>query len=345
LNGGELPLYLSFVVLITIFCLSLLSWRYVELPFRKQIDFKNAAQVKLALVSVSLLLLVGALGHLKNGFERDQSQSLEVNSSKKITNENFFVLGDSHAEHLVAGIQSITTGKVTALVSAGCIPFRNVDRYDSRLPKGECAKKSNMWLDEVLKIDPKATVILTSMGPVYLEGTAFKGMDTARVTGLGVELINDKSEKNRYRVFEIGMENTLSELSKLRNSLIVYAIDVPELGIKNGCQIRSKSIAIYGSILTDFTETTKPDHCNIPRSQYEERSTKYRNLVRSVVNEFPNIKLFDPIDTFCDRSKCDGYKIKYGYLYQDADHLSGSGSRLYAENLFKFIEKEVAKRK
>ncbi|MCF7968363.1 MAG: hypothetical protein K9K68_04280 [Methylococcaceae bacterium] len=257
----------------------------------------------------------------------------------KITDKNFIVLGDSHGGHLISGLTSITTGNAQNFTSGGCIPFRNVDRYDSRFVPGECAKKINSWLDQIIDDDPSAIIVLSSMGPVYIDGTPFKGKDWARVTGLGVELITDKTLTDRSKVFEIGLRQTLTELSKLKNSKLVFALDVPELGIDHGCSRSEKEYKLGDFVLRDLIPSADTTNCFVSRSDYDLRVSTYKNLVSLVLTEFPNVIFFDPTDSFCDASICKGFDSSFGFLYRDVDHLSDSGSRFYAESLANFLSR------
>jgi hypothetical protein len=256
---------------------------------------------------------------------------------KDVLNQNFIVLGDSHAEHLIKGLDSLTTGKVENLTSGGCIPFRNVDRYDSRFAPNGCVEIMNNNLDRVLKLDPQAFILLSSLGPVYLDGTAFKEQDLGRVTGLEVVLITNKSLKDRYQIFEIGMRNTLEELSSLSNSKVIFALDVPELGINQGCNVGTKQFVIGQVKVRDLISKLSPSRCFVSRKDYDARVFKYKKLVKNVMSDFPNVIFFDPTSLFCTRSICKGYDPDFGYLYRDFDHLSDSGSQYYAESLARLL--------
>ncbi len=324
---------LMFVLVLLAFLLAYLTWRFVEVPFRRRDFFEQKLIFRLALAGCVSFLLLGAFGHLKDGFP-----TYEPLRDSKLTDQDFIVIGDSHGGHLVSGISSVTTGEVSSRTGMGCIPFRNVDRYDSRFTPGECARQINGFLDDVISENPDAIVVLSSMGPVYLDGVPFNGKDFARVDGLGVELITDKSIKDRYKVYEIGLRQTLTELSALSNPRVVFAIDVPELGIDFGCSNVPKKRSIGNFDLGDVLDSQAfYKKCFVPRQEYDERVKAYKELVRSVVVEFPEVVLFDPSDFFCDREKCKGYDEVFGFLYRDFDHLSESGSRYFAESLIKFL--------
>jgi peptidoglycan/LPS O-acetylase OafA/YrhL len=309
--------------------LAIFTWRFVEQPFRNKALTSKRFVLLFSVIGASAFTILGFIGHKTDGFVKGDYKEIEA----KLTSD-IFVLGDSHAAHLVRGLTEITTGDVHNRTMVGCIPFRDVDRYDSRFQPGDCVKAVNSLLDEVIALDPDAIVILSTMGPVYIDGTTFKGKDEARVTGLGVELISDKRIKDRYKVFETGMRNTLAELSNLENPRIIFTIDVPELGIDHGCGQEGKVIELFGAEIGDLTGPMyepKKASCYVNRDEYDERAKHYKALVLEVAREFPTVRVFNPTNSFCDQQRCTGYIEGVGYLYWDFDHLSDIGSQYYAE--------------
>jgi peptidoglycan/LPS O-acetylase OafA/YrhL len=328
------PLAFFGLILLTIL-LSVLSWKYIENYFRSSLSFRGRQLFILSTILSAFLIFVGMVGIVNKGFPMVKSKT-DI-AIKDVLNQNFIVIGDSHAEHLIKGLDSLTTGKVENLTSGGCIPFRNVDRYDSRFAAGGCVEIMNNNLDRVLKLDPQAFILLSSLGPVYLDGTAFKEQDLGRITGLEVVLITNKSLKDRYQIFEIGMRNTLEELSSLSNSKVIFALDVPELGINQGCNVGTKQFVIGQVKVRDLISKLSPSSCFVSRKDYDARVFKYKKLVKNVMSDFPNVIFFDPTSLFCTRSICKGYDPDFGYLYKDFDHLSDSGSQYYAESLARLL--------
>jgi hypothetical protein len=275
---------------------------------------------------------------------------------------------------LLHGLRNVTSGVVKNFTGSGCIPLRNVDRYDFRSFRGDCANKMNTYLDEVIEKDPNALLLLASMGPVYLDGTTFKGKDVARVTGLGVELVTKKefngysgfkkilkmkpSEiidyfistglrtsgehtgiKDRWKVYEIGLRTTFLELSQLHNSTTVFVMDVPELGIDFGCNFDSKILRTPYFEIKDFRSTFPTSQCKVSRQDYNDRTVRYKKIVYSVASEFPDILVFDPTEYFCSSENCIGYREDIGYVYKDNDHLGSSGSNFWAYNFVNWLNK------
>ncbi len=323
------------------FSMAYLSWKFIEKPFRSRSLVPAKRFLKTSSGVAVGLIVLGLLGHTNDGFPAPEEAKLLPPQTEAILSANFFVLGDSHASQLISGLETITGGYVQNYTHPGCIPFRNVDRFDYRGTPGDCARKINSHLDAIAGEDPEGYVLLSSMGPVYLEGTAFRGKHTERVTGLGVELITDTTIKDRWRVYEIGMRLTLEELSRLQNSTIIMTIDVPELGIDDGCQNRpSKELHLGFFVLPDLVGG-EPADCYVPRYEFDTRTTRYHDLVKAVAAEFPEVLLFDPTQYFCDEMKCVGIDSEYGFLYRDMDHLSEPGSDYYAKHLAEFLKTSV----
>ena len=338
-NAAPLSFFDFCWITAVLFLLAYASWRLVERPFRDKRRVNRMVFFKFSIFGILFFLVIGILGHLHNGFPAEKkNQFLASKNYAILTDENFIVLGDSHAEHLVSGLKSITSGEVSQLTSAGCIPFRNVDRYDYRFTPGACSKIVNSWLDGLLKDEAKAIIVLSNMGSVYLDGTPFKVKVDPRTIGLELQLTTDISIKDRYKVFETGLRNTLSELSGLKNSKVIIALDTPELGIEPSCIKSSKKIVLGRFEVKDYVSSMPPEECNVPIAEFEERQARYRGLVKSIVAEFPKMNLFDPKESFCNQSVCSGLSFKLGYLYRDQDHLSEGGSRYFAEALYDYIK-------
>lgn len=57
------------------------------------------------------------------------------------------MLGDSHAEHLLHGLRQHTLNDLIDMTSPGCIPFRDVDRYDDRFhPEYVPNLQTQIWI-------------------------------------------------------------------------------------------------------------------------------------------------------------------------------------------------------
>lgn len=232
------------------------------------------------------------------------------------------LLGDSHAARLVPGLKRVMGDSVADYTSAGCIPFHDVDRYDHRFVPGSCLKSMNAALAKLEQSREMTGIIVTSMGPIYLTGEAFKGMDPARVAGLGVVLASHPEIKDRWQIYAYGLRNTLERLSAA-NKNVLFVIDVPELDFNPRSCIAGRPLAPMGK---------KAGACAVSRLEYDKRSQRYKELVHSIVKDFPRVKVYDPTDDFCDEKLC--WAMRDGrLLYHDADHLSDAGSNYLVERM------------
>lgn len=323
----RIMLYLS----LASFLIGYLSWRLVERPFRNPESFVGRHILPISFVGL-LTLGVGGLYGVRVA-PHSEPHAGDVSYSFEDLNHGdlpVYIVGDSHGGHLVAGLAELNSYFPVNMTFNGCMPFRNVDRYNTQFVSGTCLQVMNEYLDELRDVTEKSVVILASMGPIHLDGTTFKGKDPGRLVGLNVEWAPDRTLRDRYEIFELGMRETLAELLENPNLHIIFAIDIPELGIEFGCQESSNNSKLFGTSELEFDPSRD---CVVTRADYDLRASKYKDLVFKVLQDFPEVHAFDPTPHFCNLERCLGYLEPFGYLYMDVDHLSRAGSVYYADKL------------
>lgn len=67
--------------------------------------------------------------------------------------------------------------------------------------------------------------------------------------------------------------------------------------------------------------------CTVDRAMVEKRRHEAMATIRQVAASFPNVRLIDPLDVFCDAERCKPFGPD-GVYYVDADHLSPLGTEL-----------------
>lgn len=310
---GELETSLTVFLMILSVALGLISWRLIENPFRGTKRFTRRQIFTGSVAGCISFLLIGSLVTFRSDNNRDSSLVSVENPTAPIQ-----LIGDSHGYHLVPGLQPHLQDKMGTAFSAGCVPLWNVDRFDFRFEKGKCAEFSNAALESALRSKDVEVVVLASMGPVYLTGESFSGLDQDRVVKDGLVLIDSPETVDRWEVFEIGLRNTFRILAA-GGKQTVFIIDIPELGIEpQRCKVE------------------KPESCENSRERIDLRNERYRSLVQRVAADFSEVKIFDPTDLFCDDRVCFG--IRDGQpLYKDGDHLSDFGSEYLGNALGPFI--------
>ena len=304
--------------------LAYLSWRFIEQPFRDRNTLKRSTVFMWGGLGIFILGCVGS-GYLLLDSSKYSARAGNTGP------ETVMILGDSHAQHLTLGLRVKLGTRIGSYASHGCIPFYNIDRYDSRYIPGECSTKTNALLDKFSNSKTMHTLVLSTMGPVYLDNTVFKGQHPERIHGQHVTLTTDPELKDPWLIFETTMRDTLGRLSALPDKKIIFVLDIPELGIDTRqCAMPLRTVRILG---TDFgAGGWHYDNCTVPRAEFNARTARFHSLVRRVLADFPDVILFDPTDLFCDETQCYG-TIGPNRLYRDADHLSEFGSLYIAQTL------------
>ena len=326
----------NFVILgiLLTYTFSIFTFNCVERPFRNKDLISSKLLISFITAGALITLFVGAVGHYHNGFARITTPKYKTNNNLPV-----YLLGDSHAEHLAPGLTAVGAHKVIDLSRPGCLPFRNVDRANRVSDMGKCADHTNAAISKLITVDHPSIVILSFMGPVYLDGMPFMGKDPKRVKNLIIRDLLELKTTDHYEIFRNGLTRTLTHLSNNPNLQIIVALDVPELGIEKGCGGAPKDFSLLGWGFVDGLAKVNisPEFCYVPFEAYSERTTRYKELISQVTIPFKDIRVFDPSLFLCNESKCKGYSDHYGYLYYDVDHLSHEGSRYFAENFYKWF--------
>jgi len=357
--GLEVQNYGVWIILFSIF-VSYLTYRYVELYARKQTSYK------FSIILFAIALLIGFLGqyiykykglpHRHHLISNDKFQKQFVrtpptnktglllvtkilghkpnNSYIKATSDDLAkkfiaIIGDSHAHTSYTGFAKNfrKQGYETVLIAnSSCPPYiggamgKNMDNIK------QCEQKIDDIYTAINNIPHLKKVILVTRGSVYMYDKGYGVVDSGgKVLNYHFEefFINKNTYEQREIFFEV-LENTFKRYTNSRFNLY-YLLENPELGfLPKNCMERPFNIF--------------PSTCKLSYDNYISRAGKYRNGVNKIAKKYPNIKILDPKDLYCDNSYC--YAIKDGkMLYADDDHHSVDGSTIQAQYLIKDIIK------
>ena len=181
-----------------------------------------------------------------------------------------------------------------------------------------------------------STLILSNMGPVYLDKKAFKNKGENRIEGLEITHDHQKDITDAWEIFEIAMNETFHRLSELgKDKNIFYIIDIPELGASERlCDLEGKKISFFGKSF--WLKKPKTKECFVSKKEYIIRSKRYNDLVKKIARNYPMIKIFEPSTLICNENKCKGI-LNNKRLYKDPDHLSKYGSFYIGKYLSRLI--------
>jgi peptidoglycan/LPS O-acetylase OafA/YrhL len=195
------------------------------------------------------------------------------------------LIGDSHAYHVVAGLTKYYAGQGENLLFLGTrIPYFGVKPE----PNDHYQEATPQMLDLALSTPSIKTVVIS---------TALK--------------------------HHIEWEDGKQYVDKLRNTLktfldagkhVVYFYDVPLLNFEPRACIKRAGVA----------SSTTNRECAMDASDFQKAYGAHRDIVASVLKEFPSITVFDPVKYLCDATRCKAM-IDDKLMYRDISHLTYEG--------------------
>lgn len=328
--------------------LSVLTYVLVEKPIRYGKAWREAK----ALLLVGMLVITGIGGYYcfaKDGFPSRMDQVAELKHIGEIklalgadekNCQNYFphwndindntcmfqkdakpsivLIGDSHARHLYPGLrQLLPRGENLAVFPASCAaPFIDVltamgDPRACALRK-ENYKRINSAIDYVLKNNSVKLVIL-GHNPLCSIGDA-KDIENPRDT-------------NSIGVLKRAMRRTFLRFRE-NGKKVIIALDGPRLEFDPQL-CKGRPMRLFSAA---------EDHCSMSRSVFDANYAQktYREIVREVLVEFPEVRVFDVANQLCDDEQC--YVTRAGkMLYEDREHLGIVGSEYVAVPLLQLI--------
>jgi peptidoglycan/LPS O-acetylase OafA/YrhL len=238
------------------FTLAILSWRYIERPFRshnfrwpRPVLFRNAGFAMAATAACAALLVLGhglpqrfspeirmILGEASDHEPRisecfgltaeDVRKGRLCPIGAKVQQASFLLWGDSHADALIPAVQSIAKRLGRAGLFAGtdsCPPLLGVKRADT----AKCAA-FNDAVAEIATSNSIKEVILEARWAKNAEGSSF-GQEPGGRVRLYDHISQGLTERETRDVFYRGLDRTVAALSGAGKKIILVA-SVPEVG-------------------------------------------------------------------------------------------------------------------
>lgn len=229
----------SFLIVLTLL-LAVLSWRFVEQPFRRgdHLGFSRSSIFQMSGIGIAAMIAIGAFGYLSDGligrFNSEQREILAFENYKRgpvyregecflepyhthqdfadtCTNDlgkSFFVWGDSHAAALASGLRQNFPGTSQRTASA-CPPILDVKVDFPPRPNCEGINRANLQL--LISEDKDTPVILHADWKIY----AFDIADELRKT------VRKLKENGVTNIFLVG-------------GVPLYAPSLPQLLLREG---------------------------------------------------------------------------------------------------------------
>lgn len=322
------------------FVLAWLTYWIIEVPLRQHV----ASRFKVPVLSI-LLLMVGLIGYnaylrdglafrlnisVKNQHSRHAGELCRVRypeldklSFCSMTDEaapEIALVGDSHSDHLFPGLAAYPGIHLANFGHHTCPPFYNAERRRKDVVDGGCKLEMGLALATAENASSIKTVILSTMGPVYMYGDRKGGGPNVSIKLPGYEDVHDG-----VKIFDMGLRDTLRRLTSA-GKRVVLMMDIPEPGFDaRECLGRPLSI----------TKRVK-DVCAVPSAVHELRTREYRHIMTAAAKDYPGVVVFEADKLFCDENWC-WAKMDGQLLYRDGDHLTLEGSNLVARELVKTL--------
>lgn len=226
------------------------------------------------------------------------------------------VIGDSHGKALYLGMAALLKERNVGVLNVGGRLLLGVathppgNQFEIDVYKGGIKATAFAAAEPSIK-----TVVMASRGPFYMNGDwLFQLVDHPEIT-------------DRKKVWELAMRDTLDSFVRAGKQ-VVFVIDHPELDFDPRACLDSRPLRITNHV-------RRP--CAVSRSAYDKRNEDYREVVFSVLKDYPTVKLFDSAAYLCDQQWCWAMRDEK-ILYFDRDHPSREGSRYLAGELLKVID-------
>ncbi len=337
--------------------ISILSFRFLELPLRKKKSYK------LAILYAVILAFIGMLGlivYYNNGFpnrpfalcklkyniknlkETEPPKTIDISCKilvRKLVDKPYFpkdfychadtknpvkvntlVVGDSHALAAYKGIFSMKPGDNLLLAISGWPA--------SFMPNGDNireARDREKIIKEIFEIISKlkhikSVFVITRQNCYYYD---HPDVDGAKASPFEVCLKNPNKPCDTKRIFKDQLKK-LFKFFESKNLRVYYVLENPVLPFTSEqCMYKCSFI--------------KTHECKIPYKDFLKREKEVRKVIKQVASHFKNVIVINPNKALCDNKYC--YVVKDNLvLYRDDDHITASASYMLAHEIQKIIK-------
>ena len=334
-------------LIVLIFVVAWLSWRFVESPFRNAHVARSKVRFWVigGLATSAVFVAVGAVLYLGNGLPArgpdvgdfaTEAESLQkspclargaslprvegclLGAPAPASRYTAVLWGDSHAAHLAPVLGEVGQHlgvTIREIAKAGCSPLPGVGFLPFDETRADCPAFNDAALRAVLVEKDVRVVFLAARWDVFARGELLLTSDGAR-----------PSPNDSRQLFVSSLRTLLTRLVDSGRRVILVGqvpLPPPELLI---CTTRARFRGL------------EEDKCPIDQPQANERT---EDLVNRVISEAasglePSVLTVHPYDLLCRNHGC-MVQSNGQLLYLDESHLSSSGARLLEGGLEKGI--------
>jgi len=341
IGGAQLSLVQGVLIVAASFIVAVLSWRFIERPFRGHSShvarkplFGTAAAVVAASIAFGSYVAAerGLPGRLppvareiynatydtprftgENCTVGDDPSMSEIRSGDLCrlgtpgSEPSFLVWGDSHAEAMASAIEAAaeqTGGQGFLAGRSSCPPLIDVELSDRR--DTERCEEFNAAVRDLIAARHISTVFLVAYWPKYVHDAELPN------EGVYFDASVPPPVEDHSAPISEAMDRTLSDLTKL-GAKVVLVMDVPEMG-------RYVPEALAKAVSRDTSTDIAP-----PWPYIAKRQALSRAMLKTFASKYDAV-IVDPLPAFCSNGHCDAARDGIP-LYRDADHITATTAK------------------
>ncbi len=358
--------------LLTIYFLSLYSYKWIEIPFRNNNwsykKWRTIIKGILTLISSFVILnfmegfsdtklFLGKTQSLNRGryfetFKIDNVFCRVTNveyTFEKILNKCFekrigskrtlFFIGDSHTEALYLGAEYLTkkTNSDLFIFSAGGQTFPSIKyfRVDSKEKRLKRHKIFRSVQQEILSTIQEGDIVFITLRLPYHFGEDWYEYpaEDFRFFDRNDKIITKDSKKEHFKNWLNATKAFSEELNSIGAKLVI-STPTPEFPEAGLKRCNYQNDQWFNKL--------SRVNCSTPREFFIKKGGKYAFLISELQKfsmKYKNIYLFDSFKIFCPQKKC-YFSDQNDLLYSDINHISNYAARyIYAPNMIEFLNK------
>ncbi|WP_320682334.1 acyltransferase family protein [Prochlorococcus sp. MIT 1314] len=334
-----------FPILLLIILISVLSHKFVELPFRK-ITLRKTVSIFLGII---LMLISAGISFVfgRNFLKKIYlGKNIQANSESKISNycssisssfRNLIILGDSHAYKLYKALLECDSRKQIRLAYVDRTAYPRVNYSNPYLISKEQNNRNNNILTEKVFSELNSTrnkskmqnIIISMRTPIYF----YPSYSADGLLFPNVFWNEDYSKIIKNEEVIASWIAKLIKFAKENSKNNIYILLPPP-------EINTKSNPI--SICTkEWFRSRIPSFCYEGISMVEAKKTRnffYKELMK-YSDLTSNVFVYDSFNDFCNEKlkKCEVQSLGKN-IYMDSNHLSKEGYSLIIKNLFQKLK-------
>ena len=317
--GGYDEVVFSLLIL-AVFVLAWLSWRFVEKPFREKGRFSRNQILGYSFAGLAAMALTGGVLAQRYAVQEVFNPDLADCSFPASTPEavckrlgsgprQVVIFGDSHALPMVDAFEKDDRATYTFISIPGCPPLVGLMRYDGLGNATNCDEPGEIkgYAEQVAQLHPDQ-LILVGHWTLYLHGWQKKNVLQRKHHLLQPEdgaLTGVTNEQVVLRGLDATAAFFKERLPATRLYLLEQAPDIQMFG-------HVKSVA---QAMGD----------RVPRAPIDQWDTEEQQLLLDAARQ-GGLQLIRTLPAFCDAQQCNIAQGK-DYFYLDDNHLSPSGAK------------------